>query len=215
MMTDNSLQQAVLDELKWEPSVNAAHIGVTAKGGVVTLSGDVSSYTEKLAAARAARRVNGVKGVAEDIKVHYSFSKVDDTDIAQKALQTLSWDIEVPDERVKVEVEDGWVTLTGTVNWNYQRNAAEADVRKLKGVVGVINNISINPTVQASDAREKIKAALKRNAAVEADNISIAIEGGKVTLSGEVNSWGEDDIVRSTAWAAPGVTEVVDNLVVA
>ena len=215
MMTDNSLQQAVLDELKWEPSVNAAHIGVTAKGGVVTLSGDVSSYTEKLAAARAARRVIGVKGVAEDIKVHYSFSKVDDTDIAQKALQTLSWDIEVPDERVKVEVEDGWVTLTGTVNWNYQRNAAEADVRKLKGVLGVINNISINPTVKASDAREKIKAALKRNAAVEADNISIAIEGGKVTLSGEVNSWGEDDIVRSTAWAAPGVTEVVDNLVVA
>ena len=215
MMTDNSLQQAVLDELKWEPSVNAAHIGVTAKGGVVTLSGDVSSYTEKLAAARAARRVIGVKGVAEDIKVHYSFSKVDDTDIAQKALQTLSWDIEVPDERVTVEVEDGWVTLTGTVNWNYQRNAAEADVRKLKGVLGVINNISINPTVKASDAREKIKAALKRNAAVEADNISIAIEGGKVTLSGEVNSWGEDDIVRSTAWAAPGVTEVVDNLVVA
>jgi osmotically-inducible protein OsmY len=215
MMTDNSLQQAVLDELKWEPSVNAAHIGVTAKDGVVTLSGDVSSYTEKLAAARAARRVIGVKGVAEDIKVHYSFSKVDDTDIAQKALQTLSWDIEVPDERVTVEVEDGWVTLTGTVNWNYQRNAAEADVRKLKGVLGVINNISINPTVKASDAREKIKAALKRNAAVEADNISIAIEGGKVTLSGEVNSWGEDDIVRSTAWAAPGVTEVVDNLVVA
>ena len=215
MMTDNSLQQAVLDELKWEPSVNAAHIGVTAKDGVVTLSGDVSSYTEKLAAARAARRVIGVKGVAEDIKVHYSFSKVDDTDIAQKALQTLSWDIEVPDERVKVEVEDGWVTLTGTVNWNYQRNAAEADVRKLKGVLGVINNISINPTVRASDAREKIKAALKRNAAIEADNISIAIEGGKVTLSGQVNSWGEDDIARSTAWAAPGVTEVVDNLVVA
>ena len=125
MMTDNSLQQAVLDELKWEPSVNAAHIGVTAKGGVVTLSGDVSSYTEKLAAARAARRVIGVKGVAEDIKVHYSFSKVDDTDIAQKALQTLSWDIEVPYDKVKVEVEDGWVTLTGTVDWNYQRNAAD------------------------------------------------------------------------------------------
>jgi osmotically-inducible protein OsmY len=215
MMTDNRLQQAVLDELKWEPSVNAAHIGVTAKDGVVTLSGNVSSYTEKLAAARAARRVNGVKGVAEDIKVHYSFSKVDDTDIAQKALQTLSWDIEVPYDRVKVEVENGWVTLTGTVDWNYQRNAAEADVRKLKGVLGVINDISIKPTVQASDIREKIQAALKRNAAVEADNISIAIEGGKVTLSGEVDSWGEDDIVRNTAWAAPGVTEVVDNLVVA
>jgi osmotically-inducible protein OsmY len=215
MMTDNSLQQAVLDELKWEPSVDAAHIGVTANNGVVTLSGDVSSYTEKLAAARAARRVNGVRGVAEDIKVHYSFSKVDDTDIAQKALQTLSWDIEVPDDKVKVEVEGGWVTLTGTVDWNYQRNAAEADVRKLKGVLGVINDISIKPTVQAPDVRAKIKAALKRNAAVEADNISIAIEGGKVTLSGEVDSWGKDDIVRNTAWAAPGVTEVVDNLVVA
>src|SRR5580658_1004258 len=108
MMTDNSLQQAVLDELKWEPSVNAAHIGVTARDGVVTLSGDVSSYTEKLAAERATRRVYGVKGVVEDIKVSYPFSKVDDTDIAQKALQSLSWDLEVPNNTVDVEVEDGW-----------------------------------------------------------------------------------------------------------
>lgn len=215
MVSDSGLQQAVLDELKWEPSVNAAHIGVTAKDGVVTLTGDVSSYTEKLAAERAARRVYGVKGVAEDIKVRYVSGKIDDTDIAQSALRALSWDIEVPSNKVTVEVEDGWVTLKGTVDWNFQREAAEADVRKLKGVIGVANEIAIKPSVRASDVRDQIKAALKRNAAIEADNISIVVDGGKVTLSGTVESWDEDSIARNTAWSAPGVTEVVDELAIA
>lgn len=214
MLTDSSLQQAVLDELKWEPRVNAAHIGVTAKEGVVTLTGDVSSYAEKLAAENAARRVYGVKGVAEDIKVRYSSNKVDDTDIAQMALQALSWDVEVPSDKVKVEVEDGWVTLTGTVDWHFQREAAEADVRKLNGVLGVFNDVTIKPNVQVSDLRDKIKAALKRNAAIEAGNITVTTEGGKVTLSGTVDSWEEDGIVRNTVWSAPGVTEVEDKLLI-
>jgi osmotically-inducible protein OsmY len=151
-MTDSSLKQAVLDELEWEPSVNAAHIGVTAKGGVVTLTGNVGSYAEKRAAERATGRVYGVKGIAEELIVRYPLdNKVDDADIAQKALQVLSWDIEVPNDKVKVKVEKGWVTLSGNLDWYFQRTAAEADVRKLQGVIGVINDIVIKPPVQASD----------------------------------------------------------------
>jgi len=214
-MTDNSLKQAVLDELEWEPRVNAAHIGVAAKDGVVTLTGNVGSYAEKLAAERATGRVYGVKGVAEELIVRYPFdNKVDDTDIAQKALQVLSWDIEVPNDKVKVKVEKGWVTLSGNLDWYFQRTAAEADVRKLQGVTGVINNIVIKPPVQASAVQDKIKAALKRNAQIEADNITVTTDGGKVTLSGKVDTWYERNLVESTAWSAPGVTQVDDHLVV-
>ena len=213
-MSDKSLQQAVIDELEWEPSVNAAHIGVVAKDGVVTLSGDVSSYLEKSAAERAARRVYGVKAVAQEIKVRYPFDKVDDTDIAQKALQALSWDIEVPANKVTVKVEDGWVYLSGTVDWHFQSSAAEADVRKLKGVIGVLNNIVIKPNVQASDIRAKLKEAFERNAEIDEENIIVTVDGGKVTLSGHVNTWGEDSLAVETAWSAPGVTQVEDRMTV-
>jgi len=213
-MSDKSLQQDVTDELEWEPSVNAAHIGVTAKDGVVTLSGDVSSYAEKWAAERAARRVYGVKAVAQEIKVRYPFDKVDDTDIAQKALQSLSWDIEVPANKVTVKVEDGWVYLSGTVDWHFQSGAAEADVRKLKGVIGVINNIVIKPSVQASDVRAKLKTAFERNAEIDEENIIVTVDGGKVTLSGHVDTWGEDSLAVDAAWSAPGVTQVEDRLTV-
>lgn len=214
-MTDSDLKQAVLDELQWEPTVNAAHIGVTVKDGVVTLTGDIGSYVEKMAAERAAKRVDGVKAVAEELKIRFLFdNKIDDTDIAQKALHVLSWDMEVPANTVKVKVEDGWVTLTGTVDWYFQKSAAEADVRKLKGVIGVINDIAIKPSVRASDVRGKIQAALKRNAQIEADNITVTTDGGKVKLTGKVDSWGEDRLVFDTAWSAPGVTDVIDNLVI-
>jgi len=213
-MSDSILQQAVIDELAWEPSVNAAHIGVTAKDGIVTLSGDVSSYAEKWAAERAARRVYGVKGVAEEIKVRYSFDKPDDTDIAQKALQVLSWDVEVPADKVTVKVEGGWVYLSGTVDWHFQSSAAEADVRKLNGVIGVINSIEIKPSVQASDVRAKLKAAFARNAEIEEKNITVKVDGGKVTLSGRVDTWGQDTLAVDTAWSAPGVTQVEDRLTV-
>ena len=147
--------------------------------------------------------------------MRYSSSKVDDNDIAQKALQALAWDIEVPVDKVQVKVEDGWVTLSGMVDWYYQRKAAEGDVRKLKGVVGVTNDVTIKPSVKTGDLRDQITAALKRSAGVEADQITISTDGGKVTLSGKVRSWNEDSIVTEAVWSAPGVTVVEDKLVIA
>jgi osmotically-inducible protein OsmY len=215
-MTDNrGLQQAVLDELDWEPSVHSANIGVTANNGVVTLTGYVGSYAEKWAAERAAGRVSGVKAVAEELEVRYPLSeKQGDDDIAKRALQVLSWDVRVPKDKVKIKVEKGWVILAGDVDWHYQRNAAEADVRKLHGVIGVSDNINIKPSVGASDVSAKISAALKRNAQIEADNITVTAEGGKVTLSGKVKTWHDRDLAQWTAWSAPGVTQVDDRLTI-
>jgi osmotically-inducible protein OsmY len=211
-MNDSGLQKAVLDELQWEPSVNAAHIGVAANDGIVTLSGDVSSYPEKQAAARTAGRVHGVKGVADEVKVRYPY-EMDDTGIAQQAIQALSWDVEVPLNNVTVKVESGWVTLIGTVDWYFQRNAAEADVRKLKGVIGVTNNIGIKqPIVLASDVRAKLKAAFERKADIDESKITVTVEGGKVTLTGQVDTWAQDGLAVDTAWSAPGVTQVEDRL---
>jgi osmotically-inducible protein OsmY len=218
MMTDSSLQQAVLDELNWQPSVKAANIGVTAKDGVVTLTGHVGSYAEKLAAERAAGSVFGVKAVAEELEVRYpSEKKEDDEDIAQRAVQVLSWDIELPKDQVKVKVEKGLVTLSGNLDWHYQRSAAAADVRKLHGVIGIKNDIVIKPRVQgvqASNVRDTIKAALKRRAQIEADHITVTTDGSKVTLGGKVDTWYERRLAETTAWSAPGVTQVENRLTV-
>jgi len=214
-MTDKTLQQAVLDELDFEPSVYSADIGVTANDGVVTLRGHVGSYAEKLAAERATGRVSGVKAIAEELEVRYpGEQKQGDDDIAKRALQVLSWDIEVPKDKVKIKVEKGWVTLSGDLDWYYQRNAAEADVRKLHDETGATDNIKIKPSVQASEVSTKIEAALKRNAQIEADNITVTTDGGKVTLSGNVDTWYERRLAESTAWSAPGVTQVQDNMTV-
>jgi len=214
-MTDSSLQQAVLDELNWQPSVKAANIGVTAKDGVVTLTGHVGSYAEKWAAERAVGSVFGVKAVAEELEVRYPFErKEDDADIAQRALQVLSWDTEVPKDKVKVKVEKGLVTLSGNLDWHYQRSAAESDVRKLHGVIGLNNQIVIKPRVQASNVRDKIKAALKRKAQIEADHITVTTDGSKVTLGGNVDTWYERSLAERTAWSAPGVTQVENRLTV-
>lgn len=214
-MTDKSLQQAVLDELDWEPSVDAAHIGVTANNGVVTLTGHVSSYTQKWAAERAVGRVTGVKAVAEELEVRFPFEgKNSDDDIAKRAVQSLDWDVSVPNDKVKVKVEKGWVTLSGEVDWYFQRSAAEADVRKLQGVKGVSDEIKVRPSVNASDVREKIKSAFDRNAQLEAANIIVTADGGKVTLSGKVDTWRDRDLAERTAWSAPGVTQVEDQLIV-
>jgi osmotically-inducible protein OsmY len=214
-MTDKSLQQAVLDELDWEPSVDAAHIGVTASNGVVTLTGHVPSYTQKWAAERAVGRVTGVKAVAEELEVRFPFEgKNSDDDIAKRAVQSLDWDVSVPDNKVKVKVEKGWVTLSGEVDWYFQRSAAEADVRKLQGVKGVSDEIKVKPSVNAYDVREKIKSAFDRNAQLEAANIIVTADGGKVTLSGKVDTWRDRDLAERTAWSAPGVTQVDDQLIV-
>ena len=210
-MTDQGLKQSVLDELVWEPSVDAAHVGVTAQGGVVTLTGHVGSYAEKCAAERAAGRVSGVKAVAEELEIRYLYGVGHgDEDIAKQALNVLNWDLSVPKDKVKVKVEKRWITLSGDVNWYYQKNAAESDVRKLLGVMGVSNQITIKPSVQASDVRNKIKAAFERNAEFEAKNIAVSIDGGAVTLSGKVDSYYERTLAENTAWSAPGVTQVND-----
>lgn len=213
-MTDGSVKQAVLDELGWEPSVDETHIGVTAKGGVVTLSGYVGSYSEKVSAEEAVGRVSGVRAIADELEVRYPGEAPNDDDIAKKVLQVLSWDIDVPDDKIKAKVEKGWVTLSGEVEWYYQRSAAESDVRKLDGVLGLTNNIKIKPSVLASDVTAKINAALARNAEIEENRITVVADGSKVTLTGSTDSWYDLDLAETTAWSAPGVTQVDNRLTV-
>jgi osmotically-inducible protein OsmY len=207
-MMDKDLQRAVSDELNWDPSIDAAQIGVAVRDGIVTLTGTVGSYAEKYAAEQAASRVAGVKAIAEELAVRQSIdSGDDDTSIAKRAAQVLTWDVVVP-KTVKVRVEKGQVTLSGQVHWNFQRDAALADVRRLHGVLGVINEITLQPMVQAPVLKDKIKAALTRNAQLEADEIKVTVEGGTVTLAGDVDTWYERDLAEDTAWSAPGVTKV-------
>ena len=214
-MTDQSLKQSVLDELNWEPSVKAAHIGVTARNGVVTLTGHVESYAEKWAAERSAERVTGVKAIAEKLDVRYP-STLDHGDelLARRALELLSWDVFVPKDKVKVKIEKGWVTLTGAVDYYFQKHNAESGIRKLHGVMGVSNEITIKPSVETSDVRGNIKSALSRYAQLEADRISVAADGGHVTLTGHVDSFHERNLAATTAWSAPGVTHVENLLTV-
>jgi len=214
-MTDQGLKQSILDELAWEPSVSEAHIGVTARGGVVTLTGHVGSYSEKCAAERAVGRVSGVKAIAEELEIRYLYGVGHgDEDIAKQALNVLAWDLSVPKDKVKIKVDKGWITLTGDVNWYYQKHAAEMDVHKLLGVMGISNQIVIKPSAQASDVRKDIKAAFARNAGFEAENVAVSVDGGEVTLSGKVDSYYERTLASDTAWSAPGVTEVRDLITV-
>lgn len=214
-MDDISLRQDVLDELEFEPSLDAAHIGVAVEKGVVTLTGHVSSYAQKIAAEKAVQRVQGVRGVAEELQVRYpNDKKVADDEVAQRALAIIAWDATVPDDQVRVKVEKGWVTLSGEVGWQYQRASAEQAVRKLSGVRGVTNLLGVRPQIEASDIRRHIEGALKRSAEVEAEGIRIDVEGGKVKLSGKVQNWHERNVVERAAWAVPGVHSVDDRLVI-
>ena len=215
MISDLELRQDVLDELEFEPSVNAAHIGVAANRGVVTLTGFVTSYAEKAAAERAARRVKGVKAIAEEIEVRLpSDTKRADDEIAARAVDILKWHGGLPAERLTVKVEKGIVTLTGEVDWQYQKADAEHVVHKLSGVIDVVNQIRVAAPVYASDIKEKIQKALRRSAEVEASRITVETDGGKVILSGKVRAWYERDIAERAAWSAPGVTEVQDHLTI-
>lgn len=215
MTTDSQLQQAVIDELSWEPSVTAAHIGVTAKGGVIELSGHVGSFAEKFAAEMATRRVKGVKAVAEEIEVKLPFTvKRTDGEIAAAAVDSLSWDVSIPRDAVKVKVEKGWLTLSGTVDWQYQRNAAEQDVRRLHGVVGVMNEIAIKVSgVNTASIGDDIRHALHRTW-FDPKTITVTANGGKVKLTGTVHSWQDRQTAASTAWSAPGATMVENNITI-
>ena len=215
MKTDAELQQDVMNELKWEPTLKAAEIGVAVKDGVVMLSGYVDSYVKKLVAERAAARVFGVRAVAEEIQVRLPGSlKRSDEDIAGMVANVLEWNVLVPYDRVKVHVQDGVVTLSGEVDWGYQKYAAEEAVHYLMGVVWLSNQITVKPTVTPLDVKAKIESAFQRNALLDPRRIKIETRGGKVILSGNVHSWGERAEAQWAAWAAPGVSEVENNIII-
>jgi osmotically-inducible protein OsmY len=215
MKSDSALQAAVIEEIRWDPQVGRAEIGVAVKDGVVTLSGSMSSYAQKLAAERAAERVLGVKAVADDLEVRLPGSgKRSDTDIAHAAVNALQWDTEVPDDQITVKVENGWVTLDGSVSWRFQSESAVRAVRNLTGVKGVSNMIRVAPSVSTVEVKAKIEQALKRSAELDSKRISVEAMDGKVTLKGTVRSWTERRDAERAAWAAPGVTQVEDRLFV-
>lgn len=212
-MSDATLRQSVLDELEFDPAVNATNIGVAVENGVVSLTGHVNSYAEKSAAEHIVQRVRGVRGVAQEIEVRYPSEKKDkDDEIAQRAARIIDWDSTVPPGSVKVKVEKGWVTLSGEVEWQFQRVAAETAVRKLSGVIGVANLITVRPRVDAVNVKHRIEDALKRNAELEAGGIRVAVTGGTVKLEGKVRALHERGVAEQAAWAAPGVVPVEDQL---
>ena len=212
-MNDHQLRQDVLDELDFEPSVDATHVAVGVHAGVVTLTGFVSNYGQKLGAERAVRRVKGVKAIAEEIEVHLpSDKKVADTEIAERAVDILKWRVGVPADRIAVKVERGIVTLTGTVDWRFQKREAEGAVHALTGVADVVNGIIVNSTSPAPEIKAKIEQALRRSAELDASRIIVQADGGTVVLSGTVHAWFERGIAERAAWSAPGVTDVQDHI---
>jgi osmotically-inducible protein OsmY len=211
MTSDRQLQLAVLEELSWEPGIAAAHIGVAAHAGVVTLTGHVENYGEKFTAEKATMRVKGVRAIAEELDVRLPFeTQRNDDDIAAAAIERLAWDAAVPRDSVGVRVETGWVTLTGEVNWYYQKAAATLAVRPLRGVVGVSDQITIRPQVDTSSLTDDITHALHRSWFFDPQMITVSARGGAVRLSGSVQSWPERQVAADIAWAALGTT-AVDN----
>jgi osmotically-inducible protein OsmY len=203
-------------ELEWEPSVDHADIGVAVNDGVVTLSGYVKSYPQKMAAEKAAKRVYGVKAIAEEIKVRFaSDPKTADHEIAKRILDIFSWNVSVPDDKIKVKVEHGWVTLTGIVDWFYQSNEARKVAGKVSGVLGVSNLLDVRNLPTSRDVKDRIMAAFKRQADFDAGTVTVVTDGGTVRLGGKVRAWNERGIAERAAWSAPGVTKVEDNIVVA
>jgi osmotically-inducible protein OsmY len=215
MKTDALIQSDVISELKWEPSIDAAKIGVSVRDGIVTLDGYVNSFVEKLTAVRVASRVMGVKAVAQELKIRLPQSyERNDADIAEAVLNALEWNMKVPDDRIKVEVQDGMVILTGEVDWEYQRAAAHDAVCCLIGIKGVTDEISIKSSVSPVNVKSKIKSAFQRHSVLDAKNIIVESDGSKVILNGTVHSWIEKQEAASAAWSAPGVSNVENNLVV-
>lgn len=213
MKTDADLKRDVAAELAWDPSVASNAIGVAVKDGVVTLTGHLDTFAEKHAAARAVKRVTGVRAIALELDVKLSPAhRRSDTDIATGAEEALKWNTLVPQDAVKLTVDDGWVTLHGAVDWDYQRRSVEAAIRPLMGVRGISNEITLRGKAKAADLSHKIEEALTRQAVREAKHIQVTLDGTTVKLTGQVHSWQERDAAQGVAWAAPGVHLVVNEL---
>jgi osmotically-inducible protein OsmY len=214
-MDDLTLRQNVLDELEFEPSIDAAEIGVVADNGTVTLTGHVRTYAQRVKAEEIVRRVNGVRAIAEEIEVRPAGAHLTaDDEIAKRIVQRLDWNTSIPAGNVKAKVDKGWVTLTGQVEWYYQKDLAGDEVRYLTGVTGVTNQIVIKPPVTATDVRQHIEEALKRDAEVEARAIQVKVLNNRVTLEGKVRTWAERQAAERAAWSARGVVNVVDHIAV-
>jgi osmotically-inducible protein OsmY len=212
--TDEMILQDVLAELKWDPEVDPTDVGVEVDEGVVTLTGTVESYWKKWSAERAALRVDGVRAVANDIVVKTSGLHTD-TDIAKDVAKALESNVLVPDDRIKITVKNGWVTLEGDVDWRFERDEAENTARHVKGVVGVTNLITVRPSksdVKQDEIKSQIERALVRSAEIDAQRIKVEVHGGQVNLSGTVRSWAERQEAERAAWRAPGVIEVTNNI---
>lgn len=216
MVSDTALRQDIIDEIDFEPSIDGANIGVVVEDGIVTLTGHVSTYSQKVALEDVVRRIKGVKGIAEEVEVRpFGTNITADDEIAKRAVNSLAWNTTVPNDTIQVKVQDGWLTLTGKVDWQYQRIAAENVARALAGVVGVTNQIEIKAMATADDVKKRIEDALRRNAETEARGIKVdVLDGGKVTLAGRVHSWFERSAAQQAAWSAPGVKTVDDRLTV-
>jgi osmotically-inducible protein OsmY len=215
MKSDSEIERDVRDELNWDPDLNADDIAVSVKNGVVMLAGFTHSYTDRLEAEAAAKRVAGVHAVANDIEVRLpAIDQRPDPDIAKDAVAALKSELPISHDKIKVIVKDGWITLEGAVEWQYQKTTADNAVRKVKGVKGVTNVITVKPKVQPSELQRKILEAFKRNAEVDADRITVEANGSEVILKGTVRSWIEREEAERVAWSAPGVTKVDDRIVV-
>jgi osmotically-inducible protein OsmY len=213
MKTDAQLRQDVIAQLDWEPAIHATQIGVEVKDGIVTLAGEVGTYSEKWYAERAAQRVSGVKALAVEMKVKLAGSaRRTDSDIGQSARNVLDWTTSVDSGAVKVQVEGGWITLSGEVDWQYQKQAASDAVRALMGVTGVSDQIGIKHKPKASIVKADIDAAIKRSAVRDSDEILVEVMGTDVTLTGKVHSWSERDLATDSAWSSPGVRNVIDKM---
>lgn len=214
--TDEKLQTDVMDELRWEPILHASEVGVSVRNGVVTLTGQVDNYSMKVAAERAAQRVQGVEVMVQEVGVKPLFgTKHTDEAIAQAIVRSFEWHNEIPHARLDAKVEEGWITLTGEVEWNYEREAAGQAVKSLTGVKGVTNEIRVKPRAGGQNVKNRIVDAFRRSAVLEAQQIKVETNGSQVTLSGKVHTWADRREAVAAAWAAPGVTTVEDNLVVA
>ena len=215
MRTDTKIQRDVLDELKWEPGLDHEKVGVSVDEGVVTLSGIVGSYAERLLAEKTARGVKGVRAIAENMIVRYAGDKKSsDAEIAQRVSDVLDWDAMIPRERVSVTVENGVVKLSGEVDWHYQKVRAHKCAAKISGVIRVANLITIKASVDTGEVKDLIRQAFERQADLDATRIQVRADGDRVILSGSVSSWAERQVAERTAWAAPGVSQLEDNLVI-